>query len=137
MGRIQKMTWLCGDDDCVRKRAIVDSGADRTLLPLRVARRIGARPTGMEVLLSSPGGRDLWAPEVRLAVAVPRGGCGATVRAVAVPEWYERRVLLGHDFLQTARARLEFRNGRRVLCPARRERAGLIEVRRARRMRAR
>jgi predicted aspartyl protease len=83
--------------------AHLDTAADRTVIPLALAQRLGLTPLRTLPAVAFGGTRYLL-DEYELAIDIP-GVCRLTVNAVAHPN--EPFILLGRDILNTLRITLD------------------------------
>lgn len=125
---VVKTIRVCARRGCERVRALVASGADRTVIPIEVARRVGARLG--EPAVARYNGRFCGR---RARVEIDLGGdCRAPVDVVAYRCAIMGRmspelpgVVIGADTLKAAGAVLEFAPGSMTLrCRRRRQRRG-------------
>lgn len=141
MGRIRRRFRASNGAGKVTGQAKIDSGADRSVLPFSQARRLGLLTSGRlptEVAETAGGSARLYGFSIPVTIEVRRDGGGGILRATlqrpgvfvptheAVPGHEdetppplrplakEPEALLGHDFLQGAKAKLRYstRRGR-------------------------
>lgn len=84
MASIKRKVSICGEVGCLVTEAIVDTGADRTLVPATMARELGLKFTGKTIGLRSASGHEIPTDEALAHIRIPQTGCVAEV-PVAVP----------------------------------------------------
>lgn len=121
---IAKQVKVCGSKRCVMAKGIVDTGASVTAITKSLADRIGAQSAGPRRRLHNVGGTIEVEPVV-VRVCMSSGGCGCVSGIAASVKTSEfgagSRVLIGQDYLSSARAQIETATGK-IRCRMRKAR---------------
>jgi len=115
--RIEDKVRFCGLSTCVKRKALIDSGADISLLPKKLADEVGVVYTGRELRLKDASGDEIVADEAIAAISIPKTTCSA-LTVVAIPKKSNEKIeiLIGNDFMRRTKMQIGYQGGPNVSC---------------------
>jgi len=119
MTSIKRNVRICGELKCSVAEALIDTGADRTVVPAGMAKDLGLKFTGSKLILKSASGHDIEAEEATAHIMVNRSGCIANTAVVVPKDPSLKDVIIGNDFMQDTSMVVGYTKPRIISCPSR------------------
>ncbi len=117
--RIEDCVKICGMNACRDLKALIDSGADRTIISKRVADDVRVQYTGNEVHMEDASGNEIVADEAIVHISIPGTTCEKerTKVAVARNSLPGEEIIIGNDFMKETRMQIGYQGGPNITCP--------------------
>ncbi len=115
MERLHKYVIVRGDKGQHKALAVIDTGTPRTVVPRRIAERVGTFPTGRKGRLNikgTSGPVDMHEAEIEIVT----GGCRSTIEILVPHNPKFDLLLVGSLFLQKTGATIVYRGEHPVFC---------------------
>jgi len=116
--RIEDIVKVCGLSSCMKLKALIDSGADKTIIPKEVADIINVRYTDKEIYLEDVSGTEILSDEAIANIEIPNTACRKEIRVV-VPRnsLLENEIIIGNDFMKDTLMQIGYHGGPNISCP--------------------
>ena len=116
--RIEDIVTVCGLDSCMKINALIDSGADKTVISRGIADKIHVLYTGKEIILEDFSGNEIIADEAKAYISISDTACEKEVK-ILVPRISlpEDGVIIGNDFMKDTQMQIGYHGGPNVSCP--------------------
>jgi len=114
---IRRKAEICGPTSCAITKVKVDTAAEKTVIPRKIAEELGLQYTGKKMTLKSASGHPFVADEALASISFRRTGCKSTI-PVAVPrEEGSNSILVGNDYMAETRMVVGYTTPRIFACP--------------------
>ncbi len=117
--RIEDSVKICGIKACRDIKALIDSGADRTIISKKIADEVSVQYTGNEVHIEDASGNEIVADEAIVQISIPGTTCRKEKTNVAVPRnsLPGQEIIIGNDFMKETRMQIGYQGGPNITCP--------------------
>ena len=117
--RIEDTVKICGMCACRDMWALIDSGADRTIISKKVAEDVQVKYTGKEIYMNDASGNEIVADEAIVHMSIPGTACRRERIKVVVPQspLPGQEIIIGNDFMKETRMQIGYQGGPNITCP--------------------